>query len=76
MSFLELGRVRRAIGCLDAAGRPAATQLGAQRVMVSYSELPEGGEITFKTTDPHSLIAMHRWCGAQLPEHGADAKAE
>jgi hypothetical protein len=51
-------------------------QLGAQRVKVSYSDLSDGAEITFKTTDPHLLTAIHRWFGAQLSEHGADAKAE
>lgn len=51
-------------------------QLGAQRVTVSYSDLPDGAEITFKTTDPHLLTAIHRWFGAQLSEHGADAQAE
>ena len=51
-------------------------QLGAQRVKVSYSDLPDGAEITFETTDPHLLTAIHRWFGAQLSEHGADAKAE
>lgn len=50
--------------------------LGAQRVKVSYSDLPDGGEITFETTDPHLLTAIHRWFGAQLSEHGADANAE
>jgi hypothetical protein len=38
--------------------------------------LSDGAEITFKTTDPHLLTAIHRWFGAQLSEHGADAKAE
>ena len=51
-------------------------QLGARRVKVSYFNLPEGAEIRFETTDPHLLTAMHRWFGAQLSEHGADAKAE
>ena len=51
-------------------------QLGVQRVKVSYSDLPDGAEITFKTTDPQLLTAIHRWFGAQLSEHGADAKAE
>jgi len=51
-------------------------QLGAQRVKVSYSDLPDGAEITFETTDLHLLTAIHRWFGAQLSEHGADAKAE
>jgi hypothetical protein len=51
-------------------------QLGAQRVKISYSDLPDGAEIAFKTTDLHLLTAIHRWFGAQLSEHGADAKAE
>jgi hypothetical protein len=51
-------------------------QLGARRVKVSYSDLPDGAEITFGTKDPHLLTAIHRWFGAQLSEHGADAKAE
>lgn len=51
-------------------------QLGAQRVKVTYFNLPDGGEITFATADPHLLTAIHRWFGAQLSEHGADAKAE
>jgi hypothetical protein len=51
-------------------------QLGAQRVKVSYSDLPDGAEITFETLDLPLLTAIHRWFGAQLSEHGADAKAE
>jgi hypothetical protein len=51
-------------------------QLGAQRVKVSYSNLPEGAEIIFETTDLHLLTEIHRWFGAQLSEHGTDAKAE
>ena len=51
-------------------------QVGAQRVKISYYDVPDGAEITFETTDPHLLTAIHRWFGAQLSEHGADAKAE
>ena len=51
-------------------------QLGAQRVNVSYSDLPDGAEITFETLDLPLLTAIHRWFGAQLSEHGADVKAE
>ena len=51
-------------------------EVGAQSVTVSYADLPDGGAITFKTTDAHLLTAIHRWFGAQLSEHGADAKAE
>lgn len=51
-------------------------QAGASRIRVSYAVLRAGAEITFETTDLHLLTALHRWFGAQLSEHGADAKAE
>ena len=51
-------------------------QAGAARVKVSYAALPDGAEIRFETTDPALLTAIHRWFGAQLSEHGADARAE
>jgi hypothetical protein len=51
-------------------------EVGAARVEVSYKSLPAGGEITFATADLSLLTALHRWFGAQLSEHGADAKAE
>lgn len=49
---------------------------GASGIKVSYAELSAGAEITFETPDLHLLTAIHRWFGAQLSEHGADAKAE
>ena len=51
-------------------------QIGASNIKVSYASLPEGAEIRFETTDIHLLTALHRWFGAQLSEHGADARAE
>ena len=51
-------------------------QSGASRLKVSLTLLPAGAEITFETTDLHLLTALHRWFGAQLSEHGPDAKAE
>jgi hypothetical protein len=51
-------------------------QAGAAQIKVSYSALPTGAEIIFETTDLHLLTAIHRWFGAQLSEHGADAKSE
>jgi hypothetical protein len=49
---------------------------GASLIKVSYATLPSGAEITFETTDLHMLTALHRWFGAQLSEHGADARSE
>lgn len=65
-------------GALHGAGMPGLKelQLGAAKIKVSYAPLPEGAEITFETTDLRMLTAIHRWFGAQLSEHGADARAE
>jgi hypothetical protein len=49
---------------------------GARRIRVSYGELPDGARIVFKASDAHLVTAIHRWFGAQLSEHGADARAE
>jgi hypothetical protein len=51
-------------------------QIGASHIKVAYAPLPSGAQITFETTDLHLLTALHRWFGAQLSEHGADARAE
>lgn len=51
-------------------------QTGASRITVTYAALADGAEISFSTDDRHLLTAIHRWFGAQLSEHGADAKAE
>ena len=51
-------------------------QTEAEQVSVRYMALPNGAEITFETADLHLLTAIHRWFGAQLSEHGADATAE
>lgn len=51
-------------------------QSGASDIKVSYTTLSNGAEITFETADLHLLTAIHRWFGAQLSEHGTDARAE
>jgi len=51
-------------------------QAGAKQIKVAYSALPKGAEITFTTSSRHLLTAIHRWFGAQLSEHGANATSE
>jgi hypothetical protein len=65
-------------GMLHGTDMPGLKELqtGGSKIKVSYLALPEGAEITFSTDDRHLLTAIHRWFGAQLSEHGADAKAE
>lgn len=45
-------------------------------IAVSYSDLPLGAALTFKTRNRHLVTAIHRWFGAQLSEHGTDATPE
>ncbi len=63
---------------LHGAGMPGLKELqaGASQIKVTYAPLPAGAEIRFETSDLHLLTALHRWFGAQLSEHGADARAE
>jgi hypothetical protein len=51
-------------------------QARAPRIQVSYHALPDGAEIRFRAGDIETITAIHRWFGAQLSEHGADARAE
>lgn len=60
---------------LHGADMPGLAELmvGASQMQVLYSELPDGARITYSTTDPALVTAIHRWFGAQLSDHGADA---
>jgi hypothetical protein len=51
-------------------------QAGAPRMQITYRALPNGAEIEFHAKDIKLVTAVHRWFGAQLSEHGADARAE
>jgi hypothetical protein len=51
-------------------------QEGAARMQITYAALANGAEIRFRTTDIKIITAVHRWFGAQLSEHGADARTE
>jgi hypothetical protein len=50
-----------------------ALSAGADRIRIVYTPLPTGGRITYGTRDPELITAVHRWFGAQLSDHGADA---
>ncbi len=45
----------------------------ASALRIEYSDLPNGAQLTFETDDNHLVTAIHRWFGAQLSDHGADA---
>jgi hypothetical protein len=48
-------------------------EASASQIKITYSELPNGAQLTFVTSDIHLITAIHRWFGAQLSDHGSDA---
>jgi hypothetical protein len=60
---------------LHGAQMPGVQELaaGSDRVRIEYQTLPDGARITFITEDLALLTAVHRWFGAQLSDHAADA---
>lgn len=40
---------------------------------IAYRDLPNGGEITYRTVQPRLVAALHQWFDAQLSDHGHDA---
>ena len=43
---------------------------------VKYTTLRNGAQIAFSSRDMRVITAIHRWFGAQLSEHGADATSQ
>jgi hypothetical protein len=54
---------------------PGITTLrgGARRLHVEYSTIVGGGQISYRTSDPALLAALHEWFDAQLMDHGVHA---
>lgn len=47
--------------------------LGAERIKIVYSELPDGAQIQYTTDDTELVAAIHAWFDAQLADHAAHA---
>jgi len=60
---------------LHGAEMPGVKELvaSAARIRIDYEPLPNGAQIVFSTDDLRLITALHRWFGAQLSDHGADA---
>ncbi|WP_293023011.1 aspartate carbamoyltransferase [Pandoraea sp.] len=50
------------------AAKPGALQ-------VHYRDVPNGGEIVYRSAQPRLVHAVHQWFDAQLTDHGHDAMA-
>ncbi len=52
----------------------AELEAGADRIEVSYEELPDGARIVLESDDPEMVGAVHEWFDAQLSDHGDHAE--
>lgn len=44
-------------------------------LQISYRDLPNGGEIVYRSDEPRYVAALHSWFDAQRSDHGHDAMA-
>jgi hypothetical protein len=51
----------------------AALRESAGRIDVAYSELADGAQLRYTTSDPALVTALHQWFAAQLSDHGSHA---
>jgi hypothetical protein len=51
----------------------AELRQGASRMDVRYAAIPLGARITYRSTEPRLVRALHDWFDAQLMDHGANA---
>lgn len=51
----------------------AVLETSAGTLAIAYSDLPDGAQIRFTTSDPLLIDALHAWFAAQLSDHGAHA---
>lgn len=49
----------------------AELERGVGRFTVSYKELADGAQLTYTSSDPALITALHQWFEAQRTDHGA-----
>ena len=52
----------------------AELEAGADAIDVAYADAPDGARVTYTTSDPALVDALHRWSEAQVMDHGAHAE--
>jgi hypothetical protein len=52
----------------------AELSAGAASIEITYADLPDGATLTFHTTDPDLIQALHDWGEAQVSDHGSHAE--
>ena len=56
---------------------PGVAELAAgyERITVTYAARPAGAELTYATTEPELVDAVHAWFDRQISDHGDHAEA-
>lgn len=55
---------------------PGLAELQAAKpgqISIVYKDVKGGAKLTYKTSDPSLVEALHKWFDAQLADHGKDA---
>jgi hypothetical protein len=52
----------------------AELSAGYARITVDYAETPAGAELTYTTSEPDLVEAIHAWFDRQVMDHGDDAE--
>lgn len=59
----------------DMPGLAALRAAQPGELTIRYRDLPDGGEIVYRSDEPRLVAALHQWFDAQLSDHGHDAMA-
>ncbi len=52
----------------------ATLRSGARNIQFLYEELPNGAAISYSTSEPALIAALHEWFAAQRGDHGRHAE--
>jgi len=53
----------------------AILEARSDRLSITYQDRSDGGQVTFRSSDPGAVQALHDWFAAQLKDHGDDAES-
>ncbi|MFC9894776.1 hypothetical protein ACFVMC_13890 [Nocardia sp. NPDC127579] len=61
---------------IHGTGMPGLRELqqGHTRIEIRYAETPAGAQITYTSSDPSLVTALHTWFDAQVSDHGSHAE--
>jgi len=57
----------------DMSGLDALRSAKPGQIAIAYRNVAGGAELTYRTSDPQMVVALHKWFDAQLSDHGSDA---